>query len=188
MPPRCLSSLPRRLLDRELSGKPVVPDGTPLLRCCPPSRTSPVIADAACAVLGCVLLGFSGDGERLISYSHGAADAASATKHENLTTSAAAMRDGIWGQVWAFRPGQPLSLLLEAPLFVSRAGASEMRFSCFEAGTGAARRIGHSRHCVNGASSALECVSRRRRSAGLSRLRGAGQTGRDRGRARLAPI
>ena len=137
MPPRCLSSLPRRLLDRELSGKPVVPDGTPLLRCCPPSRTSPVIADAACAVLGCVLLGFSGDGERLISYSHGAADAASATKHENLTTSAAAMRDGIWGQVWAFRPGQPLSLLLEAPLFVSRAGASEMRFSCFEAGQGA---------------------------------------------------
>mmetsp|Transcript_9380 Transcript_9380/g.28479 ORF Transcript_9380/g.28479 Transcript_9380/m.28479 type:complete len:486 (+) Transcript_9380:3390-4847(+) len=133
MPSRSLAyneaSLPARVFDRSLSGRALCAEGEPLLPLCPPGRTQPVIADDACAVLSTVLLGFSADGARLISYS-----STPCISREARNRDCEAI---IWGQCWSFSPGEPLVLLCEAPLFevpqeVYDTGLGGVRLSCFE--------------------------------------------------------
>jgi hypothetical protein len=126
-------SLPVRVFERSLTGRALCADGEPLLCGCPAARAQPVIADVACDVLRTVLLGFSQDGERLISYSH-----APCAWRPTAGTSADV---SVWGQCWSFSPGEPLVLLSESPLFdlpheLHDVTPSEMRISCFEAAAG----------------------------------------------------
>lgn len=126
-------SLPLRVFERSLTGQSLCADGEPLLCGCPAARTQPVIADISCDVLRTVLLGFSEDGERLISYSH-----APCAWRPTAGTSADV---SVWGQCWSFSPNEPLVLLSESPLFdvphqLHDVTPSEMRISCFEAVAG----------------------------------------------------
>ena len=98
--------LHRALARRALDGAALCADGQPLLRSLPPARCVPVRADAARACLGVVMVGWSRDGDSLVSYSV-----------EQTEASTPATRASLYAQWWRFTPGAPLERIGEVRLF-----------------------------------------------------------------------
>ena len=98
--------LHRALARRALDGSALCADGQPLLRSLPPARCVPVRADAARACLGVVMVGWSRDGDSLVSYSV-----------EQTEASTPATRASLYAQWWRFTPGAPLERIGEVRLF-----------------------------------------------------------------------